>query len=80
MASAPSRPGSVTGQRHPVKVLRFAPTRSAGGCLTAYPNSLAQDALESILVHPVHAKFFARGLDKGAIILKYDKNIEMNLI
>ena len=70
---APSRPGSVTDQRHPVKVLRFAPTRFAGGSLTASPNLLAQDALESFLAHPVHAKNFARGLDKGAIIfLGYD--------
>ena len=55
-------------QRHPVKVLRFAPTRFAGGYLTASPYFLALDALESILAHPVHAKNFARGLDKGAII------------
>ena len=67
-AWAPTRPGSVTGQRHPVKVLRFAPTRFTGGCLATYPHLLAQDALESFLSHPVHANFFACGLDKGAII------------
>ena len=78
-AWVPSRPGSVTGQRHPVKVLRFAPTRFAGGCLAAYPYLLAQNALESFLSHPVHANFFACGLDKGAIIMYISKDIDIAL-